>query len=176
MNFCFILSFCVDFSWSAFAYNFGILGSDTDCDDSVIEKYLPQWYYEDSYLMTENDGNFVRLSCFWSQWYFPTYNRVDAFTEFECTESGWSLPDDMKPIRCKHVTCPSLLDLGEEIVSECRRRDDVCTDAAGNMSWPEEVNDEKYQHCTCYDASYQCKKESQTFVVQIFKRCNNNLS
>ena len=97
MNFCFILVFCVDFSWSTFAFNFGILGSNTDCDDSVIEKYLPQWYYEDSYLMTENDGNFVRLGCFWSLWYFPTYNGVDTLTEFECTESGWSLPDDIKP-------------------------------------------------------------------------------
>ena len=79
-----------------------------------------------SWLLTKNDGNFVRLSCFFDSLYFPTYNGINPFNEFECTESGWSLPVDMKPIQCKHVSCPPLLDVGDEVSLKCYRRDQAC--------------------------------------------------
>ena len=122
MNFLLILIFLIDFSWATIHWLNGFQGSDTDCDDTEIEKYLTTEYD----LRTKTDGNFVRLECSWSIWNFPTYNGVDPFTEIECTVNGWSLPNDMKPVKCKHITCPAVPELGEEIVSECLRRDSRC--------------------------------------------------
>ena len=96
--------------------------------------------------MTGIDGNFVRFTCFFEHRNFPTINGIDVFDEIECTESGWSLPDDMKPIRCKHVSCPPLLDAGKEVDLECKDRFGAC-------------KGEKCQEQECNGALYKCKKE-----------------
>ena len=101
----------------------------------------------------------MRLECFHAIRYLPTYNGIDTFNEFECTENGWSLPDDMKPIKCRHIICPALLDVSEEIEVECRWRDQACTSLVPVPYVHENVNDEIYQHCECNTAAYKCKKE-----------------
>ena len=106
----------------------------------------------------------MRLECFFASQYFPTYNGVDAFTEIECTESGWSLPDDMKPIKCEFVSCPPLLDVSNlfvDIELECKGRDKACTSLVPGSFSHEDVNDEKYRHCECTYVAYRCKKEGQ---------------
>ena len=114
--------------------------------------------------MTAIDGNFVRFSCFFENRNFPTINGVDIFDKIECTESGWSLPDDMKPIWCEHVSCPPLLDAGEEVRVECKERDAACK---AKKPYTEDVNDERYQDCQCSSAIYQCKKESSNIAWPI---------
>ena len=112
----------------------------------------------------------MRLQCFnVYQQYFPTYNGVDTFTEIECTESGWSLPDDMKPIKCQHISCPKLLDAGEDIDWYCRYRDQACTSLVPDQRSHIDYNDEKYQHCECGHAAYRCKKESQNYLECLLK-------
>ena len=123
-------------------------------------------------LKTDSDGNFVKLSCMNvynipEYNYFPTYNGIDPFLQIECTENGWSLPDNMKPIKCQHIFCPPLDDVaiyvGEEIELVCDERDFVCTHPIGVPDpYHENINDEKYQHCECKYAVYKCKKESQS--------------
>ena len=91
--------------------------------------------------------------------YLPTYNGIDTFNEFECTENGWSLPDDMKPIKCRHVSCPAPYDVGGEVEVECTMRDQACTSLVPGQRSHININDEKYQHCECHEAAYKCKKE-----------------
>ena len=95
--------------------------------------------------------------------YFPTYNGLDPFEKFECTESGWSLSDDMKPIECKHVFCPPLIDVGNDVEVACLHRDSACVSLVpGKYYWDD---DKKYRHYECNRALYKCKKEGQKHEI-----------
>ena len=152
------------------------------CSSALYNLHICHLYFQKPPLLTKTDGNFVRLACFFAYQYFPTYNGVDPFEEIECTENGWSLPDDMEPIQCQHAFCPQLLDDGDEVEAVCDRRDRVCTSKDPDIDiFDYDVNDEKYQHCECNSAFYKCKKERQrasyygTFLVHLNVRFSTTL-
>ena len=98
-------------------------------------------------LYTNVVQNFVHLDC-WGDKFYPTYNGVDPFDKIECTKTGWSLPDDMKPIMCKHITCPPIPYFGEEIETTCTYWDESC-------HWNLEA-DESTEDCMCHQAVSRC--------------------
>ena len=115
-----------------------------------------------SVIKTEIDGNFIRLSCWDENDYFPTYNGSDPLNEIECTENGWSLPADMKQLYCEHVFCPPIPAVGEEVHVECRERDYTCV---SSKPYAEDINDEVYHDCYCENAEYSCKKEGFNYLA-----------
>ena len=113
-------------------------------------------------LLTATEGNLVRLSCFFQNVYFPTINGIDIFDEIECTENGWSLPDDMKPIWCEHVSCPPPRTGSSEVDVECISRDMACDDK----------ND---QECKCSTVMYKCKTDPMvnTPMLKLYNKNNS---
>ena len=107
-----------------------------------------------------NDGNFVRIYCYADYHYYPTYNG-SLFDAFKCTENGWSLPDNIQPIRCEHIKCPPLPNVGDEISLECIRRGLKCMEAATSdpQLIADDINNEIFQNCECTGARFTCKKE-----------------
>ena len=97
--------------------------------------------------------------------FFPTYNGLDPFGEFECTESGWSLPDDMKPIECKHISCPPLIDVSDDVEVNCLNRDPACVSLVPGKYYWHNDGGQKYRHCECNRALYRCKKEGQKIKI-----------
>ena len=74
-----------------------------------------------------------------------------------------NVPDDMKPIECKHVFCPPLIDVGNDVEVACLGRDPACVSLVpGKYYWND---DEKYRHCECNRALYKCKKEGQKYKI-----------
>ena len=62
----------------------------------------------------------------------------------------------MDDVRCKQVSCPQLLDPGNDIDLECREQQGACEECTG-VSYK------------CSGATYKCKQESLYF------KCNNAL-
>ena len=145
-----------------------------DCEYSELEKYFEnaQPYYIP---FTSIVGNFVELTC-WDIQYFPTYNGIDPLDEIECIDSKWSLPDDMRFIRCQPLICswPPLPDFGKKVWNKCIQRDDVCV--AINLGV--EVNDlfensskpsyENHENCFCQEALSMCKPKFITSYNESF--------
>ena len=103
----------------------------------------------------------MKFTCWFAHYYYPTYNGsvIDAI---ECTENGWSLPEDIKPIKCEHIKCPPLPDVGDEVDLVCRRRNYKCIQAVtsdDSQLSADNMDNEIFQHCHCQRASYKCKKE-----------------
>lgn len=103
----------------------------------------------------------MTFTCSFANYYYPTYNGsvIDAI---ECTDHGWSLPEDIQPITCQHIKCPPLPNVGDEVDLECRRRDFRCTEAItsdDSQLAADNMDNEIFQHCQCQRASYRCKKE-----------------
>ena len=128
-------------------YTYGLSGLNvytfTSCNVTELEKYINPYKMDVETAMHEN---FLKIKCFFDYEYFPTINGIDIFDEIECTENGWSFPEDMDAVRCKKVSCPQLLDPGDEIDLECTTKYGACEECTG-VSYK------------CSRAAYKCKKE-----------------
>ena len=130
-----------------FFYGYGLSGlneNSTSCNVTELEKYIIPYMTS---VMTAMHESVLKITCFFEHRWFPTINGIDTFDEIECTENGWSFPEDMDAVRCKKVSCPQLLDPGDEMDLECTRQDDGCEECTG-VSYK------------CSRAAYKCKKES----------------
>ena len=95
----------------------------------------------------------------WGASYFPTHNGIDPLDEIECIDKKWSLPNDMGPIQCKSVTCPSFPDFGKKIETRCLERDQACV-TAGKYA--------NIEDCSCQEAVSTCKPKFITSYNKTF--------
>ena len=104
--------------------SFFTFGNSLNCNQSKLEKYL-----KDDNLVTYRDGNFVKIEC--PVDFFPS-NNGSPIDEIECTQTGWSLPNDMQPVTCEPITCPPVPNFGKDIESKCQWRHSECSGKSDN--------------------------------------------
>ena len=153
-----LLSIFIHFARCEHGNNYGyglsrLKEDSTSCNVTELEKYIIPYMTD---VMTAIHENSLKITCFFEHRWFPTINGIDTFDEIECTENGWFFPEDMDDVRCKLVSCPQLLDPGNDIDLQYREQQGACEECTG-VSYK------------CSGATYKCKQESLYF------KCNNAL-
>ena len=106
----------------------------------------------------------------------PRFLLAAILDKIECIDSKWSLPDDMRFIRCQPLICswPPLPDFGKKVWNKCIQRDDVCVainlgvdvnDLFENSSKPSYEN---HENCFCQEALSMCKPKFITSYNESF--------
>ena len=129
-----------------------------NCNQSKLEKY-----FKDDNLVTYREGNIVRIEC--PTDFFPSSNG-SPLDEIECSQTGWSLPQDMQPVTCEPITCPPVPEFGKDIESKCQWRHTECSGRSDG------------EDCQCTFALFSCKKDSWEFrpAFQLKNEKNLNVS